>query len=376
MSISALEQIVATAMAPEIRETGGAHNIQGTEFQKHWAVLRMFELTSNGEIDFLFLFEALQDVAILNSASNPSAICVYQIKKKSRVEWKWNLLTGIKEPGKKDNDLQLVKSSPLGKLYAIIRSLNSLSATGSFVSNMGCDLLTDKGDSFATCFKAPLNTLESSYSALLSKALSCLHEKGEAPPDLSKIHIERINMSPEDPASMLVGKVFDFLVSRSPDHAKQARSLVEALLIKVTSLSLRSSTCQDFEEMRNKCGFSKTDFDAAIMDLQNLPDDNAGFQSIVAALERESLSVFEAHHIKVSGARLFRRRLTASYMPEEARLSLACEDWVNDNPPPHTGLLPYVSNATHQLKESFTHMSKYDIIAQLLISMLSYYARS
>jgi hypothetical protein len=251
MPQATLDQIAAIAIDPVFKETGGAHNTQGIEFQRHWAVLRMFELTEHGERDFLFLFEALQDVAILDSGSTPTAICIYQVKKRSRSEWTWALLTGVHEPNaKKKKALDEVKKSPLGKLYAVVRAITTFRASGSFVSNLGCDLPLAPDGSFATTSSESLDRLPLAHGDLLREALACFHDEGETVPDLSRLNIQRVNISPEEPSSVLVGKVHDFLLARSAEHAGQARALVDALLLKVGALSLRSATCRDFDELR------------------------------------------------------------------------------------------------------------------------------
>src|SRR5699024_11184669 len=100
---------------------------KGIEFQKNWAIVKMFSLKEKATIDFLFLFEAVQDVAILNSSTAPTSIEVFQIKKKDRMEWTWASLTNLHAPYdpskkakikvKKTKPLDGVADSPLGKLF-------------------------------------------------------------------------------------------------------------------------------------------------------------------------------------------------------------------------------------------------------------------
>lgn len=40
---------------PDTAESGGAHNQKGIEFQKNWAIVKMFALKEKAAIDFLFL---------------------------------------------------------------------------------------------------------------------------------------------------------------------------------------------------------------------------------------------------------------------------------------------------------------------------------
>ena len=84
-----LAEIVDVTNDKNIAESGGGHNQKGIEFQKNWALIQMFSLEEKNVPDFLFLFEAIQDVAILDSAKEPTAISLHQIKKKDRGEWSW-----------------------------------------------------------------------------------------------------------------------------------------------------------------------------------------------------------------------------------------------------------------------------------------------
>jgi hypothetical protein len=112
-----IEEVFKVANNKELAETGGGHNQKGVDFQRAWALTRMFELEKSGEQDFLFLFEAIQDIAELDSSDSPSLIRIYQVKKKDRGEWKWNELTNLLGPDTKKIAKQLpsdIKNSPLG----------------------------------------------------------------------------------------------------------------------------------------------------------------------------------------------------------------------------------------------------------------------
>src|SRR5690606_15649053 len=99
MAEEALKELVHVATSSEYAEVGGSHNQKGIEFQRHWGLVRMFELAEAGQADFLVLFEAIQDIAVLDSATSPTTIAVYQVKKKDRKEWGWGELTGAKGVG-------------------------------------------------------------------------------------------------------------------------------------------------------------------------------------------------------------------------------------------------------------------------------------
>jgi len=66
MESSQIEEVLRVTNRKNLAETGGGHNQKGVDFQRAWALTRMFELEKEGPDDFLFLFEAIQDVAELD----------------------------------------------------------------------------------------------------------------------------------------------------------------------------------------------------------------------------------------------------------------------------------------------------------------------
>lgn len=373
MARTSCEEIAEVILAHGTDETGGVHNTQGIEFQKHWAVLRMFELTEAGEKDFLFLFEALQDVAVIDSDGEPTTICIFQVKKKSRNEWSWSDLTALHKPEQKTKlkALDSVKGSPLGKLYAAVRAFSAVKSSGAFVSNAGCDIPHVAGGVMATSLKESLSQLSPGHLELLRKGLETMHDAGEDVPDLARLSIERVTLSPEEPGAGLVGKVHDFLLARSEEHAGQARALVDALLAKIGPLSLKSASCRKFEEIRQHCGFSKTQFDAALGDLEQIPDDRAGFENCMAVLSDEGMSPFEIQPLRVAAASYFQRRVMGVNTPEEENLICRCDEWLKLNPPTMP-LRQYIEVAVESLYDPAASLSRNDVIAHLLLRGLRY----
>jgi hypothetical protein len=363
---SSFDQLLEVANRPDLRETGGGHNNKGVEFQRHWAVLRMFELTDDGAKDFLLLFEAIQDVAVIDSATQPTSICVYQVKKKDRNEWSWAELTALHEPmSKKLKPLAAVCDSPIGKLYASVKALTAFKSTGGFVSNAGCNLPLVDCTNTATSLPTTLASLSASHLQLLSKGLETLHAEGEDVPDLSRIHVQRVILTPDDPGSALVGKVHDFMLSRSPRHAGQARALVDALLAKIGPLAAKTDTCRTFDEIRQTCGYSKAEFDRALGDLQTIPDALANLETCLASLSREGMSIIQSIAISNAAAAFYRRQVMGNRTPDEQRLIDDCDNWLASNLAA-ANLLPFLNEGVTFLRTR-EHSFRYPELAAYLL---------
>ncbi|PIL39924.1 dsDNA nuclease domain-containing protein [Massilia psychrophila] len=129
-------EIFSLSQDPTLSEAGGGHGQKGVDFQRYWAILRIFELKQTGTSDFLLLFESLQDIAEFNSEAAPSRVDIYQVKKKDGGEWSFNDLTGMLKPdGRKRKappTLSKVERSPLGKLYKARLAVQKLEANAHF----------------------------------------------------------------------------------------------------------------------------------------------------------------------------------------------------------------------------------------------------
>ncbi|WP_407702882.1 dsDNA nuclease domain-containing protein [Thiobacillus sedimenti] len=223
----------------------------------------MFELEESGADDFLILFEAVQDVAELDSATDPSSIRIYQVKKKDRGEWEWSNLTRLAAPAKKMRTAKTadeIKDSPIGKLYSAVLALKSLKSSGVFLSNAGCNLPLANGDNAATSVSCDLSQLEAGHLSLLKAGLESLHEAGASLVNLELIRVEKVPIHPDSPVTHLVGVAVAFLNKHSQRHAGQAKSLVDALLAEVGPLGAKTDSCSNFDELRRQRGYSRGQF--------------------------------------------------------------------------------------------------------------------
>jgi hypothetical protein len=333
MTSDPFAEVLEVSLRKDLSEVGGAHNQKGIDFQRCWAVMRMFELEQSGAKDFLLLFEAIQDVAILDSGDSPTSICIYQIKKKDRKEWAWGDLTDLHAPsnplGKPPKvlakvaiakPLSAIKGSPLGKLYATVRAFKKLNSAGRFVSNAGCDLPLANGGNAATSLPVALSTLSQAQFDLLTKGLETFHDAGEKLPDLSRIHLERVVLPVDDPSTHVVGIVHKFLDQRSPRHAGQARSLVDSLLAKIGPLGSKTDSYKDFAELRKQRGYCKSEFVDALASLETIPDQTAQLETWLTQLQSEGMGFMEIASIRSHAAAIFRRQVMGARSTEEDQI--------------------------------------------------------
>lgn len=331
------EEVFRVANRNDLAESGGGHNQKGVDFQRAWALSRMFELEASGADDFLFLFEALQDVAELDSSTAPSSVRIYQVKKKDRGEWEWSNLTCLPAPSKKRGGSKSpkgIKDSPIGKLYACVVAFKDLNSSGTFLSNTGCNLPLDGGDNAATCVSCDLSQLESGYLDLLKTGMETLHEVGDFPANPALIRIGKVAIHPDAPATHLQGVAVAFLTTRSPRHAGQAKSLVDAMLAAVGPLGAKTDSCSCFDELRNQRGYSREEFVSALGSLEQMPDLVALAERWLDQLVGEgSIDFMEATAVRVAMASVFKRQVMGGDDPWIGPLVSDCDKWLETNSP-------------------------------------------
>lgn len=353
-------------------EAGGGHDQKGGAFQRHWAVLRMFELESSGAEDFLLLFEAIQDVAEFDSCIDPKTIRIYQAKKREGQYWSWNELTNFTGLHNSSNSSSFLKQPPekmrgsiVGKLYSSVLEFNEIRSEGFFVTNSGCDiplLNGDKAYKFETCC---LSALAEPHLGLLKAGLSVLHKNGKPLPEPSRITIQRVDLPPNDPGPYVWGKVGVFLTKRSPSHASQARALVDALLAKISPLCAKTDSYATFEEMCNARGFSRDDLRHAIGCLESLPDEELLLEDYLRDMANDKPDMRLITSIRKSAARIRCAKLGNSFSQQEKELVIDCDKWLKCNrivPP----ILSLLNSAYDNLIVNHRSFRRHEIHAFLL----------
>jgi Cap4 dsDNA endonuclease len=370
MAVKALKELVHVATSPEYAEVGGGHNQKGIEFQRHWGLMRMFELAEAGQTDFLMLFEAIQDIAVLDSATSPTAIAIYQVKKKDRKEWAWSELTGLHAPSAKAKPLDGVKSSPIGKLYETVNAFSTLASSGRFLSNAGCDVPLASGQNAALFTAAPLSALADAQRELLTSGLSTLHLGNGSAPDLSKIFFERTDLPVNSPGPHVVGIAHGFLAKRSPRHAGQAQSLVESLLTKIAPLGARTEPCADFDEVKARHGYSLAEFSAALGELEKIPDVIELLTMWATKLSSEGMDFLELTRIQVAAASIYQRQVMGTVSSAESALAHDCDAYLSAVEP-SAMLLPFFDEAYKALAPSHTEFRKAEILAHFALRAIT-----
>lgn len=365
-------ELLLVANKPGLTETGGGHGAKGVDFQRWWAVLRMVELEQANELDFLLLFETVQDVTELDSADTPSRARVYQVKKKDRGEWSWSVLTGTTAPPKKSSSASSNAATPtfakvgdsaLGKLHLSLAAFDQLPVESYFISNAGCDIPPAAGGNAATSMPCSFADFALQHSQLLSQALSSLGANGSPAPDLTKLKLKRVPIHPDEPSSYVIKLALELLTERSPAHAGQASSFVESLATKISPLGRHTDTCSSFEDLIKQRGFARQEFMSAMGALETIPDYSAYLNIWLTQLQTEGMEFMLVTALRAQAARVVREKLAGATLPDVQAIHDFCDIWLDANARgPH--LRPYFEAGLDALKKDFSSFRDSELLAR------------
>lgn len=368
MSVPAQTEIFAASNAPAISESGGSYGQKGVDFQRYWAISRIIELVSGGATDFLILFESLQDVVELDSATNPTKAKVYQLKMKGTGEWSWHSLTALplSKPRKKKGSTELTtpptfQQSPIGKLVVTVAELSTIEGEGVFVSNLGSSAELQAGSTAGSLRVCKFSALSDELRAQITPELDKLPKSIP----LSALHLHKTELSLDEPDTHVAGKMSAFLSKEAPKHVGQCKSFSDSLFAVLSARGRTTNPPEDFADLVKTRGYSKSEFSDAIDQLRETPDQQELVNSWLSRLTDEKMPLREHTRLQIELMRKIEERLrsgTSIRGPAEE----AAHAWVAQNPA-GDNVLEFLQAAELHLAHQFSHLSKSGLQALILL---------
>ena len=257
---------------PDVREAGGEHVNEGVDFARYWAVSALVGLELAGESDYVFLFEYLQDVAILNSACNPTQAVLYQVKKKERGGWSRSDLCkkevaqlpveGAKSNGgKRKKRRKLGAASPIGKLYLCVDRLSPhVTTSGVFLSNAPLSLKLANGALIPSYSKTSLSELLQEDLLHIEKSIASELGVRCPLPTCKALLLEQTKVAPAAMRETIRGIVAEYLLRQFPAVPNVSGQLVERLVDSFSRRSGPQPLMRNLAEIVAQKGFTRFDF--------------------------------------------------------------------------------------------------------------------
>jgi hypothetical protein len=264
-----------------LHDYGGAHGNKGNDFARFWLIRELLHLSQGNVGDYLFLLEYVQDVAFLNASDDPTAITLYQLKKRENSPWDLNALGGL------TTKCTTVKpDSPLAKLLRSVLSFKELTVKAEFVSNARYKVDLDAGGTALTIDYLSLDELTAARRTHIGNSTAAAHGIPSTDVPLDRVALRYVPIEVNDMRIHIIGAAYEFLKGLSNTHAAQADSFVDALFAKLATASRHTSKCKTWDELVSKRGYSKAQFDADLASLQLLPDQQKRRTDLLATLSQ------------------------------------------------------------------------------------------
>jgi hypothetical protein len=316
-----------------LHDFAGPHSGKGSDFASYWVILRVVELETAKQTDYLFVCEYMQDVAEFDSAHVPARLKLYQLKKKEGGYWSSSELTG--QTGKS----KVPKADkPVMKLIGHVRSFKSVQASGAFVSNSKFNVSLASGQSSVNEETIGLHLLDSSHSQGLKNAVAAAQGVKPADVDLQVLELRYTNLALDDLHRHMSGVMLEHINEVAPEHANQASSLVDTLFSRIRARARRTEKCASWPDLVTKRGFGRDSFAQAVASLKAIPDAAGRRQKLLQKLsEKFDWSFHQQTQVEISLTTCAREKVLVGeacrWSLDKAALSAVCKAAVERGEP-------------------------------------------
>lgn len=315
---AAIAELCDVESDDDLHEFGGGHGNKGNDFARFWLINELLSLAESGEKDYLFILEYVQDIARIDAADAPTAITLYQLKKKEGSVWDLNSLAGLTQKGK-----QVKPESPLAKLLKSVLGFKMLSAKAEFVSNSRFKVALAAGGTALQMDYLTLSDLSTDRQTNFRDSIATAHSIASADVPLHQIGLRYAPIEVNDMRVHVIGAAHGVLKKLSTAHAAQADSFVDALFAKLATASRNTSKCKTWDELVSKRGYSKKQFGEALAALQLLPDQQKRREELLKDLASAmNWRSRDQMRVEVALTELARLKLTGG------DLSIGDVDWI------------------------------------------------
>ena len=184
---------------------------------------------------------------------------------------------------------------------------------------------------------------------------------------LPNIYLEKVAIPPDDPKTHVVGFTHQFLENRSPRHAGQARSFVDALMAIIGPLGARTDFCKTFDELCCQHGFSRTQFSNALGDLEKVPDILSHLDDWLEQLRNEGLGIMEITSIRTHASVIFRKQVIGiESKDDEENMLQDMDKFLKENAISNV-LKPVFEEVYNLLSKKYSNANRSQIFAQFAI---------
>lgn len=277
------------------KERGGRHGGKGHEFHRYWALCHLLKLDLQNQ-DFLMLVEFIEDVAVLDNELTPTAIELFQLKKKEgSANWTKSSLLKRSPPA--------TGKSILAKLHESRIVARNETKTITFISNAPIDIaLSDTSDS-KSLSEIKGSDIESGVSGLLRQSVARELGCGESEIDFSDFVFARSPLAMDDLEVHATGHVASYLAQKYPENSARADVLCKALYSEIRVKATSTEDAAGFNDLKRIRGISRSQLLGMVsVTLAKKPDTEV-VNAILTTLAQEQIPFVKREAIKQAARR-------------------------------------------------------------------------
>jgi sporulation protein YlmC with PRC-barrel domain len=237
------------------REKSGSRSSNRFDFQKEWALCKLFELHRT-QGDYLLVMDYHEDVLLLNSEETPTEISFYQLKSKDPGIWKLNDL--IKRKKGANGPL----TSIVGKLYncKLIFGKHTLSLT--LISNARFEVELEKdGEKSSNKKIIPFSNIKKNQLSTIIKSIKEEHSLLNDPEFVDITFLEVTDLNIRDREPYMIGKLHQFLTELSPKGKFRVDFIYGKLFNEIKRKNDYEWDLDSFEEVKKYKSISRSEFE-------------------------------------------------------------------------------------------------------------------
>jgi hypothetical protein len=272
------------------REASGSVSGNRFDFQRDWAICRLFDLHESGK-DYVLVMEHHDDVVVLDSCNDPKAVDCYQVKTSDS---HWSIKDLLRQKALKKTKA----NSILGKMYANYLIFDAATQSVNFVSNYAFRVTLECGSKSDRKESIILSELESDVAKAVVDQVAA--EYGIADPSsfLSLAKLIVTTLSLEDHADHAKGKLVAFLDRERPGVALPVGSIYKTLYEELRRRANYEKQGLDFDGILKNKAISREDFSRYIARAREVKKIENDWPTINAQLAAEGLGFIELSQIR------------------------------------------------------------------------------
>jgi len=317
--VPSLSDILQTARP---REKSGSQTASRYDFQSNYAILRLIELHQQDQ-DYRLVLDLYDDVAILNSADDPTEIRLYQIKSKARGDWKTADL--CHKVG------QQTPRSFVSRLYQHTDVFGDSIVETAFVSNAPFIVKLLNGDmSSETTHEICGANLHSDEKVKLDTAIREDYSSANPTAWIPKFTLRRTTLGLHDQRAAVIGHLHLYVESLCSGATLRISTFYDLLHNIITQRTTHTAEGLAHEEFLREKSLTRKEFNSLLHRVTTRPRGVlADWDSISADFQNCGIGTIRQVRIKTAATSHLTNRSLGR--PEARKLSASVRAWLAEN---------------------------------------------